>query len=68
MSILNEQLRYYRESPNQDFSKPTQKNCDLHKDPRKNIFDPCNPRENYNPRKMLTHVKIIFTHVTHATQ
>ena len=51
MSILNEQLRYYRESPDQDFCRPTQKNCDPHKDPRKNIFDPCNPRKNFNPRK-----------------
>ena len=30
-------------------------------DPRKNIFDPRNPRKNYDPRKS------ILTHVTHAT-
>ena len=28
-------------------------------DLRKNIFDPCNPRKNYDRRKMLTHVKNI---------
>ena len=64
MSILNEQLRYYRESPDQDFCRPTQKNCDPHKDPRKNIFDPRNPRNilNYtthahtDPRNTRTHV------------
>ena len=37
-------------------------------DPSKNIFDPRNPRKIYDPLKMLTHVKNILTHVTHATQ
>ena len=36
-------------------------------DPRKNIFDPRNPRKNYDRRKMLTHAKNNFTHVTHTT-
>ena len=55
------------------------KNCDPRKDPRKkfwihakkfdprkNIIDPRNPRKNYDLRKMLTQVKNILTHVTHA--
>ena len=62
------------ESANRDFFRPTHppKN-----DPRKNLnpakilnaakdFDPCNPRKNYDPRTVLTHVKSILTHVTHA--
>ena len=32
---------------NQDFFRPMQKVLD----PRKNIFDPRNPRKNYDPRK-----------------
>ena len=49
--------------------RPTQKNLDPRKksDPRKSIFDPRNPRKNYNPHKMMTHVKNILTHVTYAT-
>ena len=32
----------------------------------KNIFDSRSPHKNYDQRKMLTHVKNILTHVTHA--
>ena len=41
------------------------KNVDPRKktDPRKNIFDPRNPRKNYGPRNMSTHVINILTHV-----
>ena len=35
-------------------------------DPRINIFDLGNPRKSCNPRKMLTCVKSVLTHVTYA--
>ena len=35
--------------------------------PSQKKFDPRNPRKNYNPHKMMNHVKNILTHVTHAT-
>ena len=40
---------------------------DPRKDPRKKFSDPHNPHKNYDPRKILTHVKNILTHITHAT-
>ena len=35
--------------------------------PTQNILDPHNPRKNHYPPKILTHVKNISTHLTHAT-
>ena len=35
-------------------------------DPHKNLFDPRNPRKNYDAPKMLTIVRNILTHITHA--
>ena len=74
---FNEELRYYYESAKQDFflDSPPKidpiKNCWTHAkklDPPKSISDPCKPRKNYDPRKMMTYVKNILTHVTHTTQ
>ena len=36
-------------------------------DPGKSFFHPCNPCKDYDPSKMLTHVKNILTRVTQAT-
>ena len=36
-------------------------------DPRKNIFDQRSPHIDHDPRKIITHVKNIWTYVTHAT-
>ena len=68
---FNEQLRYYRESPNQDFFRPTPKivthaKTDAKKiDPHKNIFVSCNPRKNYDPCKK--YFDPWNPHVTHVT-
>ena len=55
--------KFWTHAKNFDPCKDSRKKSD----PRKNMFDPRKPRKNYDPRKMLTHVKNILTQLTHAT-